>query len=201
MIANCEHCGASLKKFWHRLTPGLVDTLIKAHEVIVAKNENKVTRDELDLGNSAYTNLYKLRYHALLVKNIVAGEWHKGEWIITKRGGQFLRGQTSIPFRVQTFRNKIVAKDERLVDIKKVLGTEPYFEVNFDYDLADQNYLDNVPAVKVTRGKKKKGEYYCSKCNDKMDTKMNVEERAETNSVRITRWRECPSCGHKENIE
>ena len=39
---HCESCGASLRKYSHRLTPILVKALIKFRTAVVKKNENKI---------------------------------------------------------------------------------------------------------------------------------------------------------------
>lgn len=172
MITHCETCGASLKKFWHRITPGLVDTLVQAYSVVSAKSENVFTREEMKLSNSAYTNLYKLRYHGLIAKHKINGEWHKGEWLITRRGGQFLRGEIEIPVRVQTFRNKVIGHDSQLVKIKDVIGTDPYFETNFDFEYAEEEDLQNVPVIVANRKKK----LTCPICKDKLLSEIQMGE-------------------------
>lgn len=174
MITHCETCGASLKKFWHRITPGLVDTLVKSYTVVSSKGENVFNRDELALSNSAYTNLYKLRYHGLLAKHKVNGEWHKGEWLITRRGGQFLRGELAIPFRVQTFRNKVIAHDSDLVKIGQVIGQTPYFETNFEFDYAEEEDLERVPVVAANN--KRKRQKTCPICKDKLVSEIQAGE-------------------------
>jgi len=201
MIHHCEHCGASLKKFWHRITPGLVDTLVKSYTVVSAKNENVFTRDELALSNSAYTNLYKLRYHGLLAKHKVNGEWHKGEWLITRRGGQFLRGELAIPFRVQTFRNKVIGHDSETVTLAQVMKEKLYFEVNFEFDYADEEDLERVPVV--AKNRKRKKQLTCPRCNDKLSTHMETYPGKEENSLLVRKWYVCANkvgCGYKEEI-
>ena len=133
---RCPQCGASLKKYWHRLTPGLVKTLVKVYARVCEKGKNIIDKKELQLTHSEYGNFQKLRFHGLIAKNIVDGEWIKGEWVITHRGAQFLHGEIQIPIRVLTFRNRVEDHDEILVTVRDVIGTQPYFEKDFDYQIA-----------------------------------------------------------------
>lgn len=136
--AKCTECGASLKQFWHRITPGLVMTLVKVYARVSKKGRNIVDKKELSLSHSEYGNFQKLRFHALIAKYKVDGEWLKGSWSVTKRGGEFLKGQTAIPARVKTFRNKVVDHDPKLIDLRSVMKRYPTFEVDFEYDIFDQ---------------------------------------------------------------
>lgn len=133
---KCPHCGASLKKYWHRLTPGLVNTLVKVYTQVCSTGKNVINKKSLNLSHSEYGNFQKLRFHALIAKYIVDGEWHKGEWLITHRGAQFLHGEIQVPVRVLTFRNHVEDHDEQLVTVTNVIGTQPYFEKEFDYQVA-----------------------------------------------------------------
>ena len=138
---KCPYCNASMKKYWHRITPGLVKALVKAYEVVSNKGKNKFDKKDLDLTHGEYGNFQKLRFHALIAKYKVNGEWKRGDWLITQRGADFLKGRVSIPVRVQTFRNKITNHDESSVFVKDVIGTTPYFEEEFDYEIAQPKLI------------------------------------------------------------
>lgn len=131
----CEHCGASLKKYWYRITPGLVDVLIVILEQIRVKNQNSVNMKELrdHLKPFQYTQSTKLRFHGLIAKDKVNGKWN-GHWLITKRGGEFLRGEISIPQKVQTFRNRVIDHDDITVTFRELMGADPYLETFRDLD-------------------------------------------------------------------
>lgn len=132
---RCPHCGASMKKYWHKITPGLVKTLVKVYKAVSAKRENAVSKKDLSLTHSEYGNFQKLRFHGLIAKYKVDGEWHKGDWLITHRGAQFLRGEIEIPEKVLTFRNKVEGHTDETVNIKNVMASEPYFETDFGYEI------------------------------------------------------------------
>ena len=85
---------------WHHtLTPGLVSCLVKAIQFVHAhdRNEFHLQRD-LDLSHTEYANFRKLRYWRLVAQ--VDGK--RGYWLITKWGGQFLRGEIDMPVCVST---------------------------------------------------------------------------------------------------
>jgi len=127
---QCPYCGASLKEYWQRLTPLLVNGLVKMKQKIINKNENRIhLQNDLNLSKSEYNNFQKLRFHGLIAhcKN-EDGSRDSGYWLITKRGNDFLRGLLAIPSRVRTFRNHVVDHESRLVYIKDVIGSTPYAE-------------------------------------------------------------------------
>lgn len=135
MIEKCEHCGASLKKYWHRLTPGLVRTLIEVYKTVSAKGENVISKKDLKLTHSQYGNFQKLRFHGMIAKYKVDGVWNKGQWVLTHRGGDFLKGKIQVPVKVQTFRNQVVDHDTELVTVRDVMKSEHYWEKDFEYDV------------------------------------------------------------------
>jgi len=131
---KCPHCGAAMNKYWHKLTPGLVKTLIEVYKHVSASGENKVSKKELKLNHSQYGNFQKLRFHALIAKYKVNGEWHKGEWLITQRGADFLKCTIQIPEKVQTFRNRVEDHSPELVTVADVMRSDPYWQTDFKTD-------------------------------------------------------------------
>lgn len=139
MSEHCEYCGAALTKYWHKLTPVLVDSLIEAHKAVVRNNENHFEKADLQLSHSQYGNFQKLRFHGLIAKfkeddGLGRKVWRRGHWLITKRGAAFLKGEEDIPYQVQTFRNRVVDHDSRNVNIKDVIGNVPYLESFADFE-------------------------------------------------------------------
>ncbi len=201
---HCPHCGASMKAFWHRITPGLVGTLVKVYVKVCSKNENIIHKNELELTHSEYGNFQKLRFHGLIAKHRIEGAWREGEWLITKRGGQFLRGEIQIPARVKTFRNRVIGHDTDVVAIKDVIGTEPFFEQKFAFEfieLPEDDFTDGIAIPK--RSKRKKNEKRCTKCETVMIKKTKCEPGSTPETVYVERWWECPKCFYKvtENYE
>ena len=131
----CEFCGASLKKYWHSITPGLVKVLSKCYAQVCKKQQNIFMMKDLDLGHSEYGNFQKLRFHGLIAKLREDGQIQEREWLITHRGADFLKGLVQIPARVQTFRNRVVSHDEQMVTINDVMRGEVYWEQDFSYDI------------------------------------------------------------------
>jgi hypothetical protein len=138
MIENkyCDYCGARMKMYWHSLTPGLVKTLVKIYKAVAQKGENKIhPHNEMNLTTTEHMNMTKLRFHAMIAKYKENGEIERGYWLITKRGSDFLKGKINVPHRVQTYRNRVKAHDENYVYVKDVIGTEPFWEKEFEYDI------------------------------------------------------------------
>lgn len=133
---KCPHCGASMKMYWHRMTPHLAKTLVKIYTAISSKGENKIhPHKEMELSTSEHMNMTKLRFHGLIAKVKEKGEVERGYWLITRKGAEFLKGEVGVAKRVQTFRNKVVNHEFDYVYIKQVLGSVPYIESSFDFDL------------------------------------------------------------------
>lgn len=127
---QCPYCSAGLKEYWHKLTPMLVNGLVKMKQKIINKNENRIhLQDDLSLSKTEYNNFQKLRFHGLIAhcKN-EDGSRDSGYWLITKRGSEFLKGSLSIPDRVKTFRNHVVGHSTHLVSIAGVIGSTPFAE-------------------------------------------------------------------------
>lgn len=142
-VERCEHCGAITNKYWHRLTPVLVHALVKTLTVVREQDKNFVKKGDLDLTHSEYGNYQKLRFHALIAKHRDDDGRFDG-WLITDRGGKFLRNELTVPVRVQTFRNTIVAHDENLVSIVDVIGYTPLPQQDFEPEPATPEQLEQA---------------------------------------------------------
>jgi hypothetical protein len=128
---TCPHCGAQSYAYWHAVTPGIVNALIKMKRAVIAKGTNSVhNRKDMDgrpfeLTKSEAANWTMLRYHGLVAKDKDAG---RGYWLLTHRGAEFLKGNLAVPARVKTLNNHVIDHDDEYVSIQDVLGTLPYFE-------------------------------------------------------------------------
>ena len=129
----CPTCGASTKAFIHSLTPGLVSILVKAIKYVHEHHKNNFHFKELNLSYTEASNLQKLRFHALLA-HADKDNIKSGHWIITARGGQFLRGEIRVPRGVKTFRNKVIGYSEDTIHISDLKNKIPYFESQFAFE-------------------------------------------------------------------
>jgi len=223
---KCEHCREGeyivrVKKYWHRITPGLIRTLAKVYGKVNEKNENIVFMNELDLDHSEYGNFQKLRFHALIAKLRKSGEVIHRAWVITHRGAQFLRGEISIPKRVQTLMNKVVAHDTEMIDITRAMQQEPDWETYEDFknqlpivEFAEPE--DDIDSLKPVTTKKRRGKKYCLKCGGEMKIayyfnaiELVKEEPARPGafleikypSYKVKKVYKCPVCGLEEEIK
>lgn len=130
---KCEHCGASTKAYIHSLNSGLVSVLIKAIQYVIKTNNNKFHYKDLNLNYSEASNLQKLRFHGLIA-HYSKENTKSGLWLITTKGGQFLRGEVSIPKQVKTFRNKVLAHSEETIHISYLKHKFPDFESKYAYE-------------------------------------------------------------------
>lgn len=142
MTDRCPHCGASMKQYWHRLTPGAVSALVKLLKAVHYYNRNSVhLHNEMKSGGDPawrlsdfeWNNFSILRFHGLAHQD--EKKTHRsGYWLITKRGGQFLRGEISVPKGVKTFRDKVIDHSPELVHIRSFAGKTPEFESSKAYE-------------------------------------------------------------------
>jgi hypothetical protein len=77
-----------------------------------------------------FSNFTKLRFHALVAKV----DRKPGYWLITARGGQFLRGEIAVPQRVKTFRNKVLDHSREMIHILQLKGKVPEFQKEYAYE-------------------------------------------------------------------
>ena len=113
----------------HILTPGLVQILIKLIQAVKQKNKNEVhLQKDVDLTHNEYANAQKLRYFGLIAKT-----GNPGYWLITERGGKFLRNEIAVSYKVSTQNNHIVAKSEEVRMIKDYFPAygDVWFQQNF----------------------------------------------------------------------
>lgn len=184
-----------MKKFWHRLTPLLVETLVQFRNKVVEKNENKIhLQHDLYLSKNEYNNFQKLRYHALVAKYKEHGEHIPGYWVITKRGAEFLNGIIQVPVRVATFRNKVVAKSEEMVSAKQILEDDPYLV--FDIEAKDPTEEEIDEILIIRKKKKRKGKSYCPRCEEQL--KVKIEDTLnEDGGMTVIRTLVCPKCNYE----
>lgn len=189
-----------MRKNWYELTAGHANALIKIYNRVVEKNKNFVdVPKEIPMTKVEYTVYQKLHMHALIAKVKENGRVRKGCYLITKRGAQFLRGEIQIPKSVQTFRDRIVGKSEDFITINDLLQETPYWGdyENIKFEIADEQDLAEVPAVKRNTKRLKKGQTGCPNCGFALKKNATYVENKETNSVSITEeWQECPECGY-----
>lgn len=134
--SRCPHCGAQMKEWWHALTPGLVNILTKAVQFVREHNCNRFhVHKELKLSHFEACNFQKLRLHGL-VAHADPDSRRNGYWLITRRGGQFLRGEIAVPRRVKTYRNRVIGHSEDLIAMRDFRGKVPWFEQEFGWDIA-----------------------------------------------------------------
>ena len=130
---KCPHCGASLEKRAHRLSKGLVKSLVLFKLKVCELDRNEIhLRNDMSLTKNQYNNFQKLRYHGLVAKcfDKETKLRKSGYWLLTRRGNQFLKNEISVPVRVITFRNKIVERDEKRLSVHEILtdSSLPYWD-------------------------------------------------------------------------
>ena len=132
------HLSAALKpvpesgerKYWYKLTPGLLDVLFIMLQYVHEQNRNEFTIKEIRdrLKPFQYTQTTKLRFHGLIAKIKDDNDVFTGKWLITRRAGDFLRNEIVLPVKVQTQSNTVIGYDDHNVSIRDVYGDDMYLE-------------------------------------------------------------------------
>lgn len=119
----CDHCGAKIVEYRHRLSPPLVESLRK----LEAAGGGPINLKELDLTYNARCNFQKLRYWDLVkqVRN-ADGSYVGGVWAITMRGRAFLSGSATAFPQVWTYRGTRVRYEGVPIRITDVMG--PHYQ-------------------------------------------------------------------------
>jgi hypothetical protein len=143
MICLCPNCGHEIqiaepikretKARWESLNSGLVATLIEAVKAVHRNNENRFhLQRDLTLTKTAYNNAQKLRYFALIA-HADRENAKSGEWLITRLGGAFLRGERPVPHKVLVQDNHVIDHSKKQVHINDLKDKFPEFNPRYAY--------------------------------------------------------------------
>ena len=141
----CDCCGAPMRKYTHNLTPGLVTAFIKFVNAVKEKGVNDVhLATEVELTHNEHANFQKLRLFGL-VHHADKTNIKSGRWLITRRGGEFIRAETPVCKQVTTYRNQldkdfICDKMVWIFDYYRKTDKE-YWQENFDFDVNQSTLL------------------------------------------------------------
>lgn len=118
------------RKYWYKITPGLLDVLFIMVQYVHEQDRNEFTIKEIRdrLKPFQYTQTTKLRFHGLIAKVKDENGVHHGKWLITRRAGEFMRNEIVLPQKVQTQNNKVIDYDDFNVSIRDVYGDDLYLE-------------------------------------------------------------------------
>ena len=148
---RCPYCQASLKLRWHRVSKGLAESLMLFKRAVIEFDRNKIhLMKDLKLSNNQFGNFNKLRYSGLIAKyiNPETKKHESGYWLLTRRGNQFVKNELQIPNSVQTFRNKISDRSDKLVFISEILNddTVKYWDAkdDFGFEYADIDEMEEI---------------------------------------------------------
>lgn len=132
----------------HSLLAGHVSALLKLRRAVLHFRKNEIhIRKQMHtvrgkcpfrLSYDEINNFTKLRYHGLAAKAD-----RRGYWLLTTRGGQFLRGELSIPETVITFANAVAGHTGPLIHISKFAPLVPEFD--------KLTYTESKPAPRPTQ--------------------------------------------------
>lgn len=108
-----------------------------AADYVIANNVGWFKKKDIGLetlGQAAYGNFTRLRYHGLITPlRDDAGNRIKGKWIITRNGWAFLRGEKDIHKYVLVKNNHISARSDVKINIRQVYYGSDTIQTTFEY--------------------------------------------------------------------
>lgn len=144
---RCPHCGAKMEKKKHVLSKGIVRALRVTIAGVKAQDKNDIVFGDIPWESfNQRQNFQKLRYFGLVAHPKDAnGNSIIGRWLITRRGGNFLRCEQAIPSFVVTYRNHVLERSESLVTIQDVEQDQAaeYYQREFAYEKDMPDYDDS----------------------------------------------------------
>ena len=105
-----------------------LNLLVTGAEEVKRTGENIIDIKLFSSNINSYNNWQKLRYHGLIAKTD-----KRGEWLITKNGWAFLRGDISLPSYVVIGDNHIVERSDARIDATDLYKTNEVVESTFEY--------------------------------------------------------------------
>ncbi len=159
MVAKeiCEHCGQTIQQAHKESMDKTRLLMLKAaadHVIQTGKNDFRKRDLGLEeLGQSAYGNFGRIRYHGLITpivdKN--TGKRIKGRWLITRNGWGFLRGDRTIPKYVLVKNNSIQSYSTEQISVKDVYYGSETIQTTFEYFDDDGNPVGVRPVFPATK--------------------------------------------------
>lgn len=132
-VCNQPHEVAVARK--ESLTKIKCELLKSAAARVIEIGANRFKLRDLDNEPSRYNNFQKLRYHGLIAHARENGQAVPGEWLVTRNGWAFLRGELKLPKFVMVRDNHPLehGRSDVLVGLLDVLKGGDYIETTFDY--------------------------------------------------------------------
>ena len=117
---KCHCCGHDQKIYRYFLDDLNVSTLLKIWDSVIEQGKNEVKVQGLDMTYGMKSRTTQLRYLGLLqkVKN-EKGKHKSGQWLITKRGSDFLHGRKAVPYFVWTMNNRVIPRETIIEETKE----------------------------------------------------------------------------------
>ena len=144
----CEHCGQT-ETYILGLDHGTVDIVRAIAKKIGEKGINIVhPRKENVLTNTQWCNIARPRFHGL----IAAVKGKRGNFLLTKKGAAFLRGETvpryAIVSKVEGHQIGYFEQENNKVTISDLLAKGEYWE-GIGYDIVDGEVFHRVEDVRA----------------------------------------------------
>lgn len=122
---RCDRCHQVIAIYRYKVNKQMATVLRKMRAEIDANGENKINFDSLDIPYRLASQRSKMRLHGLIAKYKENGVHVSNTWLITKKGGDFLRGE-AIAEKVIVFDNKVIGHEGELVDIHRLMDEVAY---------------------------------------------------------------------------
>ncbi len=116
----CPHCGFKPPAIYrYKLGDADVSTLLKIWHGVIEQGKNVVDVRNIDLSYTERSRTTQTRFHGLIAKaRDSRGKHIPAHWLITQRGGKFLRGESAVPKYVWVQDNKVIPREKVFIKTK-----------------------------------------------------------------------------------
>lgn len=202
---SCPTCGQSANK--REIAPNSQDvsTLLAIYKFCLEKNRHEFKRDEFDhliprghsYGNFAY---WKWFGAGLVYTPVGLG---KGYWGFNlERIAEFFKGKRQIYARIwnDPLQPTGAQRTEgEMVYIHEIRNIKTFIDENREWIV---QYIGEAPStlglrMQPKRRRLKKGQEPCPRCGEALVNKMETSAGSEPNTLKMTRWKQCPTCKYE----
>jgi hypothetical protein len=146
---RCLGCGQHVTIYTYTLDDSDVSALLKMWQYVIEHKENKIDMREVNLNYTERSRTTQLRFHNLITKyKTDDGQHEKSTWLITKRGGEFLRGEEAIPKTTYTYDNHVLGHGPELISRRDFRILDDFSAHYQQYKIEDGKVIEAYKTIR-----------------------------------------------------
>ncbi len=128
---HCDRCHRVIRIYRYPVNKQMATVLRKMRDAVDKNGKNEVNFDEIDIPYRLGSQRTKMRLHGLIKQIDRDGVKVQNTWLITKKGGDFLRGE-AIPAKVVVFDNQLLGHEGGTTTIHRVMDEAAFQQENIN---------------------------------------------------------------------